>query len=146
MKMGPCAKQKVVAVVTHKSFKHNPESVIIGENICLTPQPICPRSPGEAYAKCLTHCSQLGHAEEVALRQIHRLGIAHSDITSIRVYGHHGPCDNCRALLTACGLLDVTTFHPDIEPPDLGASNFEQIADAFNLTNPSSHSRFVCIG
>lgn len=139
--MGPCAKQRVVAVVTHRSPSHDPAAVIIGENICVTPQATCPRTPGEAYVKCYTHCAQLGHAEETALRQVLNAGISPGDITSIDVYGHTGPCDNCRRLLGVYGLLDVTTFHPNIAPPALTTGAKAQIAAAYNLYTPSSHSK-----
>lgn len=139
--MGPCAKQRVVAVVSHSSPDHDPHAVIIGENVCLTPQTKCPRIPGEGYAKCHIHCAQLGHAEEVALRQILFLGIPIKSVTSITVYGHTGPCDNCRSLLGAYGLLDVTNFVPDVTPPALTAGVVADIDAAYNLHNPSSHSK-----
>lgn len=140
--MGPCAKQRVMAVVVYKSpLHHGVEYVVIGENVCLTPQSTCPRTPGEGYAKCHTHCAQLGHAEEVAIRQILRHGIAVSDVLRIEVFGHSGPCDNCRSLLTAYGLLDVTKFYPLIAPCALTDDVRADIDAAYNLSDPSSHSR-----
>lgn len=135
--MGPCAKQRVVAVVSIRGR----EDVIIGENICLNPQPVCPRLPGEAYAKCYTHCAQLGHAEETALRQIRMLGIDPKDILGIDVFGHSGPCDNCRSLLDTYGLLDITTFIPGYSYRSVTPQ--EPIAQAYNLHNPSSHSHYA---
>lgn len=142
--IGSCAKQRVVAVITVRGR----DDVIVGENLCLTPQSTCPRQPGEAYAKCITHCSQLGHAEETALRQIRMAGIDAGDVSSIRVYGHTGPCDNCHALLVAHGLRAVTTFHPEVRPATLTDGDKAQIALAYNLYAPSSHSKHadeVCV-
>lgn len=139
--MGPCAKQRVVAVVSHNSPNHDQESVIVGENICLTPHTKCPRVAGEAYAKCYTECSQLGHAEEVALRVVRSQGIPIANITAIDVYGHTGPCDNCRAVLHDLGLLALTKFHPNVAPPKLTQGSKSNISEAYNLERPSSHSR-----
>ena len=134
--MGPCAKQRVQAIVTLTNGE-----IVVGENTCLTPQPQCPRLPGEAYAKCITHCSQLGHAEETALRQIRMAGFSPSDVQGIRIYGHTGPCDNCHALLVAHGLRDLTTFHPEVRPAMLTDGDKDAIALAYNLYAPSSHSK-----
>jgi deoxycytidylate deaminase len=38
-----------------------------GENACLDPRTVCPRLPGEGYAKCLHVCRQVTHAEIAAL-------------------------------------------------------------------------------
>lgn len=136
--MGPCAKQRVQAVAVLKDGR-----TFIGENLGLTPQSSCPRVPGEAYAKCITHCSQLGHAEEVLLRQIRMAGLSAGDVQGIHVFGHTGPCDNCHALLVACGLRDITQFYPNIKPGDLDADDHADIVRAYNLYDPSSHSKHV---
>jgi deoxycytidylate deaminase len=139
--MGPCAKQRVTAVVSHDDPNHDPQSVVIGENVCLTPRALCPRMPGEGYAKCYTHCSQLGHAEEVVLRVVRHLGIPFERITRITVYGHTGPCDNCRSMLGAYGLLDLTEFVPNVVPDKLSIGTQSYITQAYNLNEPSSHSK-----
>lgn len=133
--LGPCAKQRVVAVAVMKD-----DTVFVGENICVTPQSACPRAKGEAYVKCTTICGQLGHAEEVVLRQARMRGYRPHDIRTIDVYGHTGPCDHCRSLLDDLGLLQLTRFHPLAQYPALTPAQHEQIARAYNLYAPSSHS------
>jgi hypothetical protein len=133
--MGPCAKQRVVAMAVLGDG-----TAIFGENICLTPQTSCPRVPGEAYAKCITECSQLGHAEEVVLRQIRMAGYLPSDVRSLHVYGHTGPCDNCHNLLRDVDLLAVTEFHPNDVLPAFTENDRKRITEAYNLERPSSHS------
>lgn len=135
--IGPCAKQRVTAMVQIEG-QH---AVIVGENVCLTPQTNCPRIAGEAYAKCTTECAQLGHAEEVALRIVRSMDVPIRSIVSISVYGHTGPCDNCRRLLGDLGLLDRTTFIPDVKVPALSKQEKSVISAAYNLERPSSHSR-----
>lgn len=133
--MGPCAKQRVVGMAILQNGH-----AIFGENICLTPQQTCPRAPGEAYAKCITECSQLGHAEEVTLRQVRMAGYLPSDVHGLHIYGHTGPCDHCRNLLRDLGLLAVTQFHPNTTLPAFTRNDEVRIAEAYTLERPSSHS------
>lgn len=135
--IGPCAKQRVQAIVRMR----NTMRIFVGENVGTNPQPQCPRVPGEAYGKCFSICGTLGHAEETALRQVRMAGYLPSDIEAIDVYNHTGPCDHCRALLRDLGLEGVTTFHPGVMPEPLMLREERDIAMAYNLDAPSSHSK-----
>lgn len=135
--MGPCAKQRVQAVVILKDH----HKIIVGENVCTNPQRQCPRVPGEAYLKCYTVCGQLGHAEETAMRQLRMAGYTPADVQAINVYGHTGPCDHCRAMLDHIGLLVVTKFYPDHDLAPLSRTLQDAISTAYNLDAPSSHSK-----
>lgn len=59
---GVCAKRRVQAVLVGASGLQ-----YAGENVCMTPQQVCPRAPGEGYEKCKSVCGQLHHAEVQAL-------------------------------------------------------------------------------
>lgn len=101
-----CAKQQVVCFIWVKT-RTEP---FVGSNHCVNPQTTCPRLPGEGYRKCFSICGQLGHAEDVALRQMRLAGFTPADVIHITVLGHYGPCESCRALLDSLGLLHLTTF------------------------------------
>lgn len=65
-----CAKGRVRARLTLVDGR-----VFHGENLCDTPQPVCPREVGEGYAKCKDLCQQRsGHAEESAIAAALREG------------------------------------------------------------------------
>jgi len=115
-----CAKQQVVCFIWVDGQSHP----IVGTNHCVNPQTTCPRLPGEGYRKCFSICGQLGHAEDVALRQMRLAGITPDRVKRIAVYGHYGPCESCRALLDSLGLLPVTTF---INEP-INVTNQERVA------------------
>ena len=116
---------------------------IIGENVTLNPQSTCPRIHGEGYHKCYAVCSQLGHAEDVALRQMRLAGYQPGDVQSIRVFGHSKPCDSCRAMLDQLGLLAVTEFNPTPWAFRMNAADYESVSAAYHLRDPSSHSRYA---
>jgi len=93
-----CAKKTVLAVI------EDDHGLVLswGSNDCLTPQPTCPREPGEGYEKCRDICHQIGHAEEMAiasLRPEHKHRAAHC-----RVLGIDRVCDNCQHALWAAGI------------------------------------------
>ncbi len=96
---GPCAKQVVVAVLTTR------EGVVFtGDNSCINPQPVCPRSTGEGYAKCVDVCNQDGHAEAKAIRAA---GAA-AEGSTIALEGHIGPCLGCQKVCAEAGVREVT--------------------------------------
>ena len=80
----------------------------MGENWCENPQTVCPRSPGEDYAKCKSVCRQEGHAEVVALR------MAGAKATNARAYieGHTYACQSCQEALFAAGVASFTVGAP----------------------------------
>lgn len=81
----------------------------VGTNYCHEPQTTCPRLPGEGYAKCLSLCQQLGHAEVVALLAAGgnaRGGHAYVEYTHL--------CRHCQESLVAAG---VSTFTIGAPPP-----------------------------
>lgn len=92
---GFCAKARVQALLTGRSGR-----VYAGENVCLNPQPVCPREEGEGYDKCKTVCQQLHHAE------IQAVLAAGEDAWggSIRV-GYKYCCAECTRALDAAGVL-----------------------------------------
>ena len=77
-----------------------------GENDCANPQTVCPRQPGEGYAKCETICQQGEHAEIKALRMAREAGYsAESAVAVIR--GHYYICEPCGAALRDAGVTQV---------------------------------------
>jgi len=137
--MGPCAKARVTCVINLKDGRQ-----IVGENITLNPQSKCPRQSGEGYHKCYSVCSQLGHAEDVALRQFRLAGYCPGDVQSIRVFGHARPCDSCRAMLDQLGLLAITTFDATPWAFKMNDADKGSVSAAYHLRDPSSHSRYAC--
>jgi deoxycytidylate deaminase len=97
-----CAKQKVMCVIRARDG-----TMVIGENSCANPQPVCPRRPGEGYEKCDTICRQAGHAEQQALRNAERLRV---DVRGGHAYmlGHYYACAGCCALLRDAGIASIT--------------------------------------
>lgn len=90
-----CAKKQVIC------YLFSPDGrVFVGKNDCLSPQPSCPRGPGEDYTKCQTICKQTGHAEVNALREAR--SAAHG-ATALLV-GHHHYCRDCQQALFDAGV------------------------------------------
>lgn len=96
---GPCVK----ATVRCTLIAPNGERVV-GENWCANPQAVCPREPGEDYAKCKTICQQEGHAEQVAVRLAGELAKgAHAYLE-----GHTYACRDCQEALFGAGVAALT--------------------------------------
>lgn len=72
-----------------------------GNNSCRNPQDVCPRKPGEGYAKCHSICKQPWHAEQHAIYLCLTAGCSPQD-------GHmivdHLPCDKCQDIMRAWGI------------------------------------------
>lgn len=135
--MGPCAKQRVTCHV----YLHDDGRTFVGENLCVNPQQACPRTPGEGYRKCFSVCGTIGHAEEVALRQMRLAGFGPSDVRAVEIRGHYGPCASCHALLDSLNLMDRTVFinqQPDAPQTD---ENLEVIAVSYALDAAQQHTR-----
>lgn len=98
MKFGPCAKVRVFCTITAADGQ-----VFVGENHCALPQDVCPRLPGEGYAKCKTVCHQEGHAELVALRMAGEA--ARGARATFR--NHTYACRECQEALFAAGVLSI---------------------------------------
>jgi hypothetical protein len=101
--MGPCAKAVVKCTLVTRAGEH-----IVGSNWCANPQPVCPRLPGEDYAKCTSVCQQEGHAEAVALR------VAGGRVVGTRAYleGHTYACRDCQHAMFAAGVISFTVGPP----------------------------------
>jgi deoxycytidylate deaminase len=92
---GPCAKTTGTCVITSPRGR-----VFVGTNACESPQPTCPRAPGEDYTKCKTICRQGGHAEVQALAlagEGARGGLA-------VITGHTYACQSCQEALFGAGI------------------------------------------
>ena len=83
----------------------------VGSNGCKKPQEVCPREPGEDYAKCELVCEQRGHAETVALDIAEEIGWASLLDGKAIIYGHHRTCDECRKQLEEAGITRIE-FRP----------------------------------
>lgn len=90
-----CAKKRVFCTIKTISGKR-----FYGENLCDNPQAICPREPGEDYAKCESICQQRGHAEIQAIRAAgdENLTGAHAILSGI-----HRCCTDCSNALRDAG-------------------------------------------
>lgn len=109
---GPCAKRRTQAVLTTVDGK-----VFVAENVCLNPQPACPRLPGEGYEKCKTICQQIGHAEE----QVIRAAGEEARGSTIEVT-HWYACKPCESLAHQAGVKEVRCIAPqDSERTDADA-------------------------
>jgi deoxycytidylate deaminase len=71
-----------------------------GTNACRNPQEVCPRAPGEDYAKCSSICDQIGHAEIVALNLAGHAARGGKAI----VRGNTYACRPCQEALYAAGI------------------------------------------
>lgn len=120
---GPCADKIVTCTLVTVYGEH-----FIGTNSCASPQPVCPREPGEDYAKCKTICHQHGHAEEQALEKagVRAVGaIAYlQGITFI--------CRSCQEQLIAAG---VTTFKFEKPPLYTGFQHKERSYARLHITD-----------
>lgn len=102
---GPCAKRRVRCVIYPVGM-----APIAGENDCANPQEVCPRAPGEGYAKCASICGQDGHAELVALRKAESwVGNAGGSLEGAKavVLGHYWICEPCGRALREAGIKTV---------------------------------------
>lgn len=98
---GPCAKRQVRCVIIAANADW-----FVGENDCANPQAICPREPGEGYAKCQSICQQAGHAEAEAVK-------AAGDAAkggSAQLWGHYWMCEPCGRALRDAGVVSVTVY------------------------------------
>jgi deoxycytidylate deaminase len=99
---GPCAKRRMQAVLTGASGR-----VYAAENVCLNPQPVCPREPGEGYDKCKSVCQQIGHGEAQVI------AAAASDARGGRlVISHWYACPSCEVLCRAVGIQHIEYTSP----------------------------------
>lgn len=94
-----CAKRIVHCVIEDASGR-----MAVGSNMCNRPQKTCPRAPDDdTYTLCAAICEQAGHAEVMAIRRAHELGMrlrgAHA-----RIYGHHRVCPACQKILREEGV------------------------------------------
>jgi len=96
--MGPCAKRRVTCTLLLVDGRR-----VTGENLCENPQPVCPRGPGEGYEKCRTVCRQIGHAEEVAVRNAG--GSAPGAVAILE--GHTYACQGCQEALQRAGVVGL---------------------------------------
>lgn len=97
---GPCAKRVVKCTIISVDGEH-----FVGENSCATPQEVCPRGPGEGYAKCISICHQEGHAEIMALKLA---GDKAKGGIAIK-HGHTYFCQPCQEALFGAGIKYLTT-------------------------------------
>jgi hypothetical protein len=99
---GPCAKRRTQAVL------HCPDGqVFAAENVCLNPQPVCPREPGEGYAKCKSVCQQVGHSEAMVV------AMAGPSAKGARMFvSHWYACDACAAVSKAAGVAETIFTSP----------------------------------
>lgn len=105
---GPCAKQTVTCTLVTPSGEH-----IVGTNACASPQPSCPRLPGEGYEKCRTVCRQIGHAEQQAL---FAAGIKAKGARAYLI-GHTYACQACQEAVFGAGVISLSV---GIEPGSVG--------------------------
>lgn len=94
--MGPCAKQRVRCEIYCLDG-----SIIYGENYCGQPQETCPREAGEGYEKCKSICQQVGHAEQVAVKNA--MGKDCTGAMAV-LYGHTYFCMDCQHALFDAGV------------------------------------------
>ena len=103
--IGPCVKATVKCVIVSLDGRH-----FVGTNYCNNAQTICPRKPGEDYAKCKSVCAQEGHAEAVAV------ALAGSYALGGTAYltGHTYACQSCQEKLFGAGIKFLSV---GVEPP-----------------------------
>jgi deoxycytidylate deaminase len=100
---GPCAKRRTQAVLTTVTGEK-----FVGENVCLNPQPVCPREEGEGYEKCKSICQQLGHAEEQAIQAAGDKARGSTiDVT------HWYACKPCSRIALEAGVKNITCVAPE---------------------------------
>lgn len=116
---GPCAKRTVTCTIIAADGER-----FVGRNDCDNPQPVCPRMPGEDYAKCVTVCAVQGHAEVVTLRMAGekaRGGHAY-------VEGHTYACQSCQEALFGAGVAALTIGAPH-SPDEDWRESFRLVAE-----------------
>lgn len=95
-----CAKKQVGCTILSADGRR----MYHGTNDCANPQPVCPREPGEGYAKCKSICQQAGHAEEIALELAKEDAVGGTAI----LYGHDHYCRSCQTQLFDAGVKSLT--------------------------------------
>jgi len=113
MNRGDCAKLVVGCTLVAADGER-----IFGANWCANPQEVCPREPGEDYTKCTTICQQLGHAEEVALKEAGNKAKGARAILE----GHTYACRDCQEALFSAGVVSLEIKHPKYQPVDFETS------------------------
>lgn len=98
---GPCAKREVRCFITATDGTQ-----FIGTNWCGNAQSICPRLPGEGYAKCWTVCRQANHAERDALL----LAGPHAEGAAAVLSGHTHYCRECQEALFNAGIKTLSVY------------------------------------
>lgn len=99
---GPCAKRRTQTILYALDGQ-----VFAAENVCLNPQPVCPREPGEGYEKCKTICQQVAHSEAQVI------ALAGPAAKGARmVVSHWYACDACAAAAKAAGVAEVEFTSP----------------------------------
>lgn len=99
---GPCAKRRMQAVLVGASGH-----VYVAENVCMNPQPVCPRELGEGYEKCKTICQQVGHGEAQVI------AAAGADAKGGRLtISHWYACPPCEELCRAAGVTEIEFASP----------------------------------
>lgn len=79
--------------------------VFHGENWCLQPQQVCPRDPGEGYAKCDDVCQQSAHAEINAITKALDAGVNVRGANLIVNY--HYICPDCQDFIDSYAINAV---------------------------------------
>jgi len=102
---GPCAKAIVRCTIVSVDGR-----IFNGDNSCQNPQPVCPRSPGDGYEKCVSICQQESHAEVSALR------VADSAAIGARAYveGRSYSCRKCQEALFGAGVESISISAPKV--------------------------------
>jgi len=107
-----CAKAQVrCTIITTQGVRY------VGTNACAHPQQVCPRLPGEGYAKCTDVCGQFGHAEIIALamaRHGSRAGMHHL-LGATAYVEHKRVCGTCRIALEKVGIYNIVLGAPPHE-------------------------------
>lgn len=100
-----CAKTVVRATAVLRGPLGTPV-VFTGENRCRNPQEVCPREPGEGYAKCASICDQVGHAELDLVNQITGRDDDYFSLkgSSVVITGHTYVCRECQEALYDAGV------------------------------------------
>jgi len=96
-----CAKKTIKCKIVDKMGRS-----FYGENNCLKPQPVCPRSETEDYTKCRTICHQYNHAEINALTEA-RSGNAKLKGATAYIYGSYRCCKECSRELRDAGIARI---------------------------------------
>lgn len=96
-----CAKQRVIAKLITAGGE-----VFIGENLCKSPQEVCPRGSlptGVGYELCKSVCNQGNHAEVNAIL----MAGTKANGSTIYLNGHSYACDSCKQFADAHGVKEI---------------------------------------